>query len=343
MTLNEIRSELNSEKYGFLKTNKNLGDNIILLGLGGSYAYGTNVETSDLDIRGIAVNSARNILLKRDFEQTVDNATDTTIYSFDKIISLLINCNPNTIEMLGLKPEHYMYISDIGQQLLDNKEMFLSQKAVHSFGGYANQQLRKLENGSIRETNQHLREQHLLKVLQGVADNFKGKFTDYPESAVSMYIDESERLGEEIYVDFKFCHYPLRDFNMIIKETSTIERDYNKLGKRNSNAIKHGKIEKHAMHLVRIYHMAFDILERKQIVTYREEDHDLLMAIRNGEYLNSDNLPSDEFYEMVDELEKRLEYAKKNTDLPKEPDYKRIDDFVVSVNEKIIRTADRNT
>ncbi len=55
------------------------------------------------------------------------------------------------------------------------------------------------------------------------------------------------------------------------------------------------KLKKHAMHLVRLYHMAFDILERKQIVTYREEDHDLLMVIRNGEYLNSDNLPSDEF------------------------------------------------
>ncbi len=37
------------------------------------------------------------------------------------------------------------------------------------------------------------------------------------------------------------------------------------------------------------------------------------------------------------------EYAKKNIDLPKEPDYKSIDDFVVSVNEKIIRiTAERN-
>ncbi len=339
MTLNEIRSELNSEKYEFLKTNKNLGDNVILLGLGGSYAYGTNVETSDVDIRGIAVNSARNILLKRDFEQSVNNATDTTIYSFDKIISLLINCNPNTIEMLGLNPEHYMYISEIGQQLLDNKEMFLSQRAVHSFGGYANQQLRRLENGSVRNTNQHLREQHLLKVLQGVTDNFKGKFADYSENAVSMYIGGSERLEEEIYVDLNFHHYPLRDFNMIIKETSAIEREYNKLGKRNSNAIKYGKIEKHAMHLVRLYYMAFDILERKQIVTYRDEEHELLMAIRSGKYLGSDNLPSDEFYEMVDEPEKRLEYAKKNTDLPKEPDYKRIDDFVVSVNEKIIRTA----
>lgn len=81
--------------------------------------------------------------------------------------------------------------------------------------------------------------------------------------------------------------------------------------------------------------MAFDILERKQIITYREEDHDLLMSIRNGAF-NNDEQFNDEFYEMVDKLEKRLEYDKNNTDLPKEPDRKRIEDFVVSVNEETV-------
>ena len=47
-----IKEALNTEEYSFLHTNPHLGDNIILLGLGGSYAYGTNNETSDIDIRG---------------------------------------------------------------------------------------------------------------------------------------------------------------------------------------------------------------------------------------------------------------------------------------------------
>ena len=98
-------------EYDFLRTNENLGENIILLGLGGSHAYGTNNENSDVDIRGIATNSKRNILTGNDFEQVVDEETDTTIYSFDKIIKLLCACNPNTIEILGLKPEHYLLIS----------------------------------------------------------------------------------------------------------------------------------------------------------------------------------------------------------------------------------------
>lgn len=56
MTIEEIKLKVASKKYNFLRENEHLGKNIILLGLGGSHAYGTNTETSDLDIRGIATN-----------------------------------------------------------------------------------------------------------------------------------------------------------------------------------------------------------------------------------------------------------------------------------------------
>ena len=51
-------------------------------------------------------------------------------------------------------------------------------------------------------------------------------------------------------------------------------------------------------------------LDIQKIVTYREKEHDLLMDIRNGKYLDSNRQPITEFYEMVDEYEKKLEYAK---------------------------------
>ena len=37
-------------EYAFLKNNERLGSRIMLLGLGGSYAYGTNNEHSDIDL-----------------------------------------------------------------------------------------------------------------------------------------------------------------------------------------------------------------------------------------------------------------------------------------------------
>ena len=40
---------------------------------------------------------------------------------------------------------------------------------------------------------------------------------------------------------------------------------------------------------------------------------------------------------IFDEYEKRLEYDKNYTDLPDKPDYKAINEFVMSVNEKIVK------
>jgi hypothetical protein len=82
--------------------------------------------------------------------------------------------------------------------------------------------------------------------------------------------------------------------------------------------------------------MCFDILEKQEIITYRENEHSLLMSIRNGEYLNESGEPTVEFYEMVDELEKRLDYDKDNTSLPDKVDVEKIHDFVASVNESIV-------
>ena len=100
-----------------------MGSNIILLGLGGSHAYGTSNENSDLDIRGITLNPKSDILLGKDFGEVVNVETDTTIYSVNKMIELLTKCNPNTIEILGPLPEHYLVCTDIGKELLDNRKM----------------------------------------------------------------------------------------------------------------------------------------------------------------------------------------------------------------------------
>ena len=97
----ELLDLIQRPEYEFLRNNPYLGDNILLLSLGGSRAYGTNLPESDVDIRGFAVNPSNQIYgLTKDFEQVVDTATDTTIYSINKMVNLLIACNPNTIEIL---------------------------------------------------------------------------------------------------------------------------------------------------------------------------------------------------------------------------------------------------
>lgn len=57
MNLLQIKDLIASGEYEFLKSNEHLGNRIIMLGLGGSHAYSTNIETSGLDVRGCALNS----------------------------------------------------------------------------------------------------------------------------------------------------------------------------------------------------------------------------------------------------------------------------------------------
>ncbi len=338
MTLDQIKETLKTPEYSFLKENEHLGKNIILLGLGGSHAYGTNVEGSDVDIRGCALNSKMDILTNQNFEQFVNTETDTTIYSFNKLISLLTNVNPNTIELLGCKPEHYLYLSPIGKELLDNKHLFLSKKCIHSFGGYATAQLRRLDNKAGRSSQENL-EQHILNSINNAAYTFKQHYLEMPEDAVKLYIDEAvnEEYNTEIFMDVNLKHYPLRDYKGMWLEMNNIVKEYNKIGHRNSNAIERGKLGKHMMHLVRLYLMCFDIMDKGEIITFREKDHDLLMDIRNGKYLDANDQPVPEFMEMVAEYESKLDKLKETTALPEKPDYKKINEFVASVNERIVK------
>ena len=339
MTISEIKTMLNGSQYDFLRTNEHLGKNIILLTFGGSYAYGTNTDTSDVDIRGCALNSKEEILTNKNFEQFVNEETDTTIYSFNKLISLLINCNPNTIEILGCKPEHYFYLSPIGKELIDNRHLFLSKKCIHSFGGYSRQQLWRLSNKSARLVSQEEQERHILSSIQSAATTFKDKFALYDEDSINLYVDKSDReeYDSEIFMDINLKHYPLRDYKDMWSEMNNIVKDYAKIGKRNTHAIERGKLSKHMMHLIRLYLMCLDILENGEIVTYREKDHDFLMEIRNGKYLDENRQPIAEFYEIVEEFEAKMQKAKETTALPENPDYKKIQEFVMSVNERIVR------
>lgn len=339
MNIEQIKSCLQTKEYNFLRENKHLGGNIILLTLGGSHAYGTDTTESDLDIRGCAINNKMEILTREDFEQVTEVKTDTTIYSFVKLVGLLARCNPNTIELLGNKPEHYLYLSTIGKELLEHAPMFLSKRAIHSFGGYANQQLRRLENKSSRLVSQSEKEQHILKTIEHASYDFREKFFTMPEDAISLYVDKAvqEDYDTEIFMDVKLSHYPLRDYAGMLSQMQGIVKAYGKVGKRNEKAIGHHKLGKHMMHLIRLYMMCLDILGKEKIITYREEEHDLLMDIRNGKYLDERQQPIEEFYEMVDEYEKRLEYAKDHTSLPEQPNEMEIREFIASVNERIVR------
>ena len=338
MTISQIKNLVASKDYDFLRTDPHLGNRIMFLTLGGSHAYGTNVETSDVDIRGCTMNSASEIVGLSNFEQFVETNTDTTVYAFNKLITLLLNCNPNTIEMLGCRPEHYIYMTDAGRELIDNRSMFLSKRAIYSFGGYANQQLNRLESALARDRlAQAQKEEHIRRSMENSVKSFESRYTDFEAGSIKLYTDVSSRedLDREIFADIHLEHFPARQFNSMMNDLHNVLGTYEKLNHRNHKK-DDAHLNKHASHLIRLYLMCIDILEKEEIITYREKDHELLMSIRNGDYQNEDHTYRPEFFKLIDDLKKRVDYAKENTSLPAHPNMKDIESFVMEVNKKAL-------
>ena len=332
----EIQEILEGPNYDFLRADEHLKNGrLMFLTLGGSYSYGTNVPGSDLDVRGCAMNRKSDLIGLTGFEQVIDKATDTTVYAFNKLIPLLMNCNPNVIEMLGCKPEHYLVMTPVGKTLIDNRKLFLSKRAVSSFGGYAIAQLRRLQTAIARNSlPQAQKEEHMRKSMENSVEAFRSMHPYFPEDALRLFTDDSTRedLEKEVFADVTLRHFPARQFAKVINDLNNVIDSYEKLNKRNNKKTA-SELNKHAMHLVRLYLMCIDILEKEEIVTYREADHDLLMEIRNGKYMNPDGTYQQEFFDMVDTYEKRMKYAAGNTSLPKSPDVKKVEELVMSINE----------
>lgn len=89
--------------------------------------------------------------------------------------------------------------------------------------------------------------------------------------------------------------------------------------------------------LIRLYLTGLDILEKGEIITYRGDDLELLMSIRNGTFQSEDGTYREEFFDMVNVYEQRLKYAAENTSLPKTPDLKKVEEFVMEVNRVALK------
>jgi predicted nucleotidyltransferase len=123
-------------------------DNIILEGVTGSTAYGLAVEGSDIDIKGAYLLPTRKIL-EMGFnpdKTTKDHVDPDWVYhEVGKFMNLVMKGNPTMTELLFL--DEYTVLTPIGQMLIDNRDAFLSTKAIDkAYRGYAFGQAKRLNN-----------------------------------------------------------------------------------------------------------------------------------------------------------------------------------------------------
>lgn len=297
------------------------------LTLSGSYAYGTDTENSDIDIRGFFMVPIEHRLgLKEPCEAYESGTTDTVLYSFHKFCKLLTQVNPNAIEMLGTRKEDILLSTPLAESLRDHADLFLSKRVFSTFAGYATQQLRRLENALARDSYpQAEKERHIMRSFEAEMMAAQKNFSSFDlNSDIKLYLADSrkEDFNQEIYIDVSLKGIPLRDYLSVNHEMENMLRNYGKLSHRN-----HKKDEphlyKHAMHLIRLYCTGIDILRNGIINTYRDKEHDLLMSIRNGE------ISFEKIFALQRKLESELKTANDESRLPDKPRYDEINDFVV--------------
>ncbi|MBR1711577.1 MAG: nucleotidyltransferase domain-containing protein [Clostridia bacterium] len=330
----DFRKMLTQREYDFLRENEHLGKRIMLLGLSGSYGYGTNREGSDVDFRGVALQRPSDLLGLTEFEQYVDSGTDTVVYGFNKLVRLLMECNPNCCEILGLTRDKYLILSSLGKELINQQGLFLSKSAIKSFGGYASAQLRRLQNAIARDAlSQPEREKHILNSVKNALEDFNRKSSWGDLGGIRLYIDQAvtPQMETEIFVDANYQHLPLREYNSMMDTMQCVVREYDRVGHRNHKKDAN-HLNKHAMHLVRLLMTGADILNKHRIITCRVEELPLLMNIRNGMYMREDGTMSPEFFEILDMYERKFDEAAAQTTLPERPDMEKIGAFVEHIN-----------
>ena len=118
---------------------------MILKCVAGSHLYGLNTPSSDMDMRGIFMESAEDVLNVegRQNGEVADERQDEKYYSLGKFLKLASECNPNIVEMLYLPGDAVLFKTPLYDDLVSNRGWFMSKRARHTFSGYAYAQIQR--------------------------------------------------------------------------------------------------------------------------------------------------------------------------------------------------------
>ena len=348
----------------------------IFIGLSGSHGYGLNRPESDYDYRGVFIAPKRYYLGFDSIEQKdsgwdepgiftfIDNNQDTVIYELRKVLHLLAGTNPNVLELLWLT--NYPFLSDVGQHLINHRDLFLSKKVKHTYSGYAFAQIKKMEThrkwllnpptkkpipsdfGIVDET--HLIKDELNAFLEYLYILIRGKIE---------FLEESEELYKLLTADIDFKgvlkQYALsddaleytqnlthsrKDFIQLLQKSQSYQialREWkayiswqeNRNPARAEMEKKSGYDLKHGMHCIRLLRSGLEILKNGRIIVDRRlaGDADDLQAVLRGDY-NYEQL-----MKMAEDLVKEMDVFYHQSSLPHRPDFEKINNLCMELVE----------
>ena len=338
---------------------------ILFEAISGSQAYGTNIPTSDEDIRGVFVQPRKAFFSLTYEEQVNDKMNDIVYYELRRFVELLVTCKPNMLGLLAMPEECILYKHPLFDRF--KPEHFLSKLCKKTFAGYAMTQVRKARGlnkkimkpmkkerkeildfchiaygqGSI-PLKTWLERNNLVQELCGLVN------IPHMHNVYALFYDMTGLL------DFKgVAQKPTSNMVSLSSIPKGMDRlaimAFNKDGytaycksykeywdwveKRNeeryANTVSHGKNydAKNMLHTFRLLDMAEDIATKGDIIV-RRPNREYLLQIRRGEFDYADLVTqAEEKITKIDEL-----YA--NSDLPEKPDREAVNQVLIEVREE---------
>lgn len=341
-------------------------NNTILFVRHGSNAYGTNIASSDVDYKGIVIPPKEYFFgVNNKFEQAESKDPDMVIFDIRKFFNLAMNANPNVLEILFVDPEDKLLVTEFGQELINNRDKFLSKKIRYTLAGYAHSQLKRIKTHKKWLLNPVLnpptrKEFDLLEKpiipkdqLEAAQSQISKKVEDWNLDFVDN-LDEAQKIELNIKINeilteiritkddlwvhaAKYLGYNDNFIYILQKEkeyeSKKREHEQYNIWKNNRNparAILEEKYKidtKHAAHLVRLYRICEEVLSIGKYLVKRP-DREELIFIRNGGW------SYEEIIDWADKQEKKVDELYKKSTLPNSPNRIELDNLCIDLIER---------
>jgi uncharacterized protein len=308
----------------------------------GSHAYGTNIESSDIDTKSVH-KLTTDEYLSLHFPDQINFDKDNVSFEVGRFLSLAQSANPTILEMLFVDDKFIQETSDEFKFLRteDIRSKFLTKQCKNSFGGYAVAQIKKAKgqdkkmnwekervqrktildfcwvifhNESTNIIPKWLEVKNIEQSILGLAkvNNMEGYYSIYQFDGAKGLVNADETSNQlrlssipEGLQPIAYLYYNQNGYTSHCKEYREYQ-DYitNRNTSRYVDTITHGQqIDgKNLMHCVRLINTALDIVKYGELRVFRTEREDLL-KIRRGEVdLNKIITESEEKLALLDEL-----------------------------------------
>jgi len=352
----EIERRLGFETYPISFTTKvrkyDLGETLIpkdtiLLAFRGSVAHGMFVDPEDVngiddvDLIGITIPSQRYYLGlsqwgSRGTKEYRNGIWDGVYYEIKKLVSMLLEGNPNVLSLLWVKPEHRLFVSPVGEMLYEFRNLFVGKHVFNAFAGYANAQLLKMTSRDPSELREYLAVTAELK-YRGAHPNHKGEVFPRPYELPFGDLDQAIDSGDhecmvaanESTIRRLGSNEAVNVYNTSTEKLMARLRHYQKKGenigymgeKRKRMVVELGYDSKNASHCIRLLRMCSQFLQTGSMTVYRPDagDDQELLRIKRGEWT------LERVKEHAEHLFQQARDARDHSPLPDEPDRERVE------------------